>query len=100
LSGFPAWITWLTVHLWYLIGFENRLLVLTRWAFSFIAHGRGARLITDTAQRPTTRAPAAVALVPAGPPDASARPTAGQGAAGTDSRPLLKSPRRLADETA
>ncbi|MFZ0379370.1 MAG: MFS transporter [Solirubrobacteraceae bacterium] len=56
LSGFPAWITWLTVHLWYLIGFENRLLVLTRWAFSFIAHGRGARLITDTAERPTAAA--------------------------------------------
>ncbi len=55
LSGFLAWVTWLTVHLWYLIGFENRLLVLTRWAFSFIAHGRGARLITDTTQRPTTR---------------------------------------------
>ena len=60
LSGFPAWITWLTVHLWYLIGFENRLLVLTRWAFSFIAHGRGARLLIDTAERPT-----AAALVPA-----------------------------------
>ncbi len=47
LSGFPAWVTWLTVHLWYLIGFENRFVVVTRWAFSFIAHGRGARLITD-----------------------------------------------------
>jgi NADH:ubiquinone reductase (H+-translocating) len=46
LSGFPAWIAWLAVHLWYLIGFENRLLVLTRWAFSFLTHGRGARLIS------------------------------------------------------
>ena len=73
LGGFLAWITWLTVHLWYLIGFENRLLVLTRWAFSFIAHGRGARLITDTAQRPTTRAPGAVARVPAEPPLRDAR---------------------------
>jgi NADH dehydrogenase len=45
LSGFIAWITWLTVHLFYLIGFENRLLVLIRWAFSFATHGRGARLI-------------------------------------------------------
>jgi NADH dehydrogenase len=45
LSGFIAWVTWLTVHLFYLIGFENRLLVLTRWAFSFATHGRGARLI-------------------------------------------------------
>jgi NADH:ubiquinone reductase (H+-translocating) len=45
LSGWFAWVTWLAIHLWYLIGFENRLLVLTRWAFSFATHGRGARLI-------------------------------------------------------
>ena len=47
LSGFPAWATWLLVHLWYLIGFQNRLLVVIRWSFSFATHGRGARLITD-----------------------------------------------------
>ena len=47
LSGFAAWATWLLVHLWYLIGFQNRLLVLIRWSFSFATHGRGARLITD-----------------------------------------------------
>jgi NADH dehydrogenase len=47
LSGFLAWATWLLVHLWYLIGFQNRLLVLIRWAFSFATHGRGARLITN-----------------------------------------------------
>jgi NADH:ubiquinone reductase (H+-translocating) len=46
LSGAIAWLTWLAVHLWYLVGFQNRLLVFTRWAFSFFAHGRGARLIT------------------------------------------------------
>jgi NADH dehydrogenase len=46
LSGFLAWATWLLVHLWYLIGFQNRLLVLVRWSFSFATHGRGARLIT------------------------------------------------------
>ncbi|HEV2975933.1 MAG TPA: NAD(P)/FAD-dependent oxidoreductase [Solirubrobacteraceae bacterium] len=45
LSGGIAWITWLAVHLWYLVGFQNRLLVFTRWAFSFFTHGRGARLI-------------------------------------------------------
>ena len=49
LSGFLAWVTWLVVHLWYLIGFQNRLLVLIRWSFSFATHGRGARLITGTA---------------------------------------------------
>jgi NADH:ubiquinone reductase (H+-translocating) len=46
LSGFLAWVTWLGVHIWYLIGFQNRLLVLIRWSFSFVTRGRGSRLIT------------------------------------------------------
>jgi NADH:ubiquinone reductase (H+-translocating) len=45
LSGLLAWDAWLVVHLWYLIGFQNRLLVVIRWAVSFFTHGRGARLI-------------------------------------------------------
>jgi NADH dehydrogenase len=44
-SGFPAWLIWVTVHLWYLIGVQNRLLVLVRWAFSFFTGSRGAGLI-------------------------------------------------------
>jgi NADH:quinone reductase (non-electrogenic) len=48
LSGFIAWLTWLFVHLFYLIGLQNRLLVFIRWVFSFVTHGRGARLITGT----------------------------------------------------
>ena len=56
LSGAVAWVTWLAVHLWYLIGFQNRLLVFTRWAFSFVTHGRGARLIgAPQAQQPELR---------------------------------------------
>jgi len=51
LSGFIAWITWLVVHLWYLVGFQNRILVLVRWSFSFATHGRGARLITGPPSR-------------------------------------------------
>jgi len=47
LSGFLAWVTWLVVHLWYLVGFQNRLLVIVRWSFSFVTHGRGSRLITN-----------------------------------------------------
>ncbi|HZO34804.1 MAG TPA: NAD(P)/FAD-dependent oxidoreductase [Gaiellaceae bacterium] len=46
LSGFLAWVTWLCVHLFYLVGFQNRVLVLIRWSVSFLTHGRGARLIT------------------------------------------------------
>ncbi|HEY4279683.1 MAG TPA: NAD(P)/FAD-dependent oxidoreductase [Conexibacter sp.] len=52
LSGFIAWATWLLVHLWYLIGFENRLLVLTRWSFSFFGRGRGARLVAHAPDAP------------------------------------------------
>jgi NADH dehydrogenase len=47
LSGLPAWLTWLVVHLWYLVGFQNRVLVFIRWSVSFATHGRGARLITQ-----------------------------------------------------
>jgi NADH dehydrogenase len=47
LSGPLAWLLWLVVHLFYLIGFQNRVLVLVRWSFSFVTHGRGARLITE-----------------------------------------------------
>jgi NADH dehydrogenase len=46
LSGTLAWLVWLVVHLWYLIGFQNRLLVVIRWLISFVTRGRGARLIT------------------------------------------------------
>jgi NADH:quinone reductase (non-electrogenic) len=46
LSGFAAWVIWLVVHILYLVGFQNRLLVLMRWTFSYLTHGRGARLIT------------------------------------------------------
>jgi NADH dehydrogenase len=52
LSGGIAWLVWLVVHLWYLIGVQNRLLVFLRWLFSFITHGRGARLITGARTEP------------------------------------------------
>jgi NADH dehydrogenase len=49
LSGFIAWLIWLFVHLWYLVGFQNRLLVFIQWFSSFATRGRGARLITEPA---------------------------------------------------
>jgi NADH dehydrogenase len=52
LSGFPAWLTWLFVHLFYLIGFQNRLLVLVRWSFNFLTRDRGARLIAEGGAEP------------------------------------------------
>jgi NADH dehydrogenase len=45
-GGFLAWMLWLGIHIVYLIGFANRIVVVTRWAWSFLTHGRGSRLIT------------------------------------------------------
>ncbi len=47
LSGFPAWIAWLLVHLIFLVGFRNRTAVLFQWAYSYFSHRRSARLITN-----------------------------------------------------
>jgi NADH dehydrogenase len=46
LSGVLAWLAWLTVHIFFLIGFQNRMLVLVQWAWSYLSYERGARLIT------------------------------------------------------
>jgi NADH dehydrogenase len=46
LSGFPAWLAWLAIHIFFLIGFRNRVLVIFQWAYSYVTFRRGARLIT------------------------------------------------------
>jgi NADH:quinone reductase (non-electrogenic) len=46
LSGYPAWLAWLVVHIFFLIGFRNRLLVIFEWAWTYLTYDRGARLIT------------------------------------------------------
>ena len=46
LSGFPAWIAWLAVHLLFLVGFRNKLSVLVHWIYSYLTYKRGARIIT------------------------------------------------------
>jgi len=51
LSGFLAWIAWLTIHIFFLIGFRNRFLVITQWAWAYLTYQRGARLITN--QKPS-----------------------------------------------
>ncbi len=45
-SGFAAWILWLGVHIFFLIGFRNRLIVMWEWAWAYFSNQRGARLIT------------------------------------------------------
>jgi NADH dehydrogenase len=46
-SGFMAWTAWLLVHIYYLIGFKNRIFVLFQWAWTYLTFRRGARLIID-----------------------------------------------------
>lgn len=62
LSGFIAWLAWLTVHIFYLIDFRNRVVVLFDWAWSYFTYQRGSRLITG--HRTSAGAPERV-LVPA-----------------------------------
>jgi NADH dehydrogenase len=52
ISGFLAWLTWLFVHIFFLIGFQNRLLVFIQWAWSYFTYERGARLITGSTELP------------------------------------------------
>jgi NADH dehydrogenase len=55
LSGLPAWLAWLFVHIIFLVGFRNRLLVLIQWAWAYLTFDKGARLITrnfQSEQRP------------------------------------------------
>jgi NADH dehydrogenase len=56
-SGFLAWLLWLGIHITYLIGFANRFVVIIRWAWSFVTHGRGSRLITGDPLLPPIEEP-------------------------------------------
>lgn len=49
LSGLPAWLVWLFVHLFYIVEFQSRILVFIQWGFQYLTFNRGARLITGTA---------------------------------------------------
>ena len=51
-SGFPAWVTWLTVHIFFLIGFRNRLSVFAAWIWTYFTFTRGVRLITGDQHLP------------------------------------------------
>src|SRR5580692_1784359 len=53
ISGFLAWLAWLSVHIFFLIGFRNRILVLIQWAWSYFTYERGAQLITGDQTLPS-----------------------------------------------
>jgi NADH dehydrogenase len=51
-SGFIAWLSWLFIHIFFLIGFRNRIIVMIQWAWSYFTYERGARLITGDDRLP------------------------------------------------
>jgi len=53
-GGFAAWVFWLSVHIYFLVGFRNRLFVVLQWAWSYLSYSRGARLIVSRDWRQTT----------------------------------------------
>jgi NADH dehydrogenase len=52
MSGFPAWLAWLFIHLLYIVQFENRVLIAIQWGWRYFTGSRGARLITEPAGEP------------------------------------------------
>jgi NADH dehydrogenase len=87
-AGFAAWLSWMAVHLFYLVGFRNKLFVLVDWTWNYFTYERGARLIIKLKPARETAAPPAV-VPPAPPPE----PTQAGAAA-----PLRGHPRALAGE--
>ncbi|MGV3772254.1 MAG: NAD(P)/FAD-dependent oxidoreductase [Verrucomicrobiales bacterium] len=63
-SGFSAWLAWLVVHLLFLVGFKNKLAVITQWIYSYAAYKRGSRIITGVR---VSNLPPAQASIPAAP---------------------------------
>ncbi|MFO7893712.1 MAG: NAD(P)/FAD-dependent oxidoreductase [Longimicrobiales bacterium] len=55
-SGFSAWLLWVFIHIMYLIGFRNRILVMIQWAWAWLTYARGIRLITGEPDMPLQRA--------------------------------------------
>ncbi len=74
-GGFTAWLLWLGIHIAYLIGFANRIVVIVRWAGSFLTHGRGTRLITGGPLLPEIEEPEPPVIADAEDEPGAAAPT-------------------------
>jgi NADH dehydrogenase len=55
ITGFPAWVLWSAVHILFLVGFRNKILVMVNWLWQWLIQGRGARLITGFPEVNLTR---------------------------------------------
>jgi len=93
LRGVVAWLAWLLVHIFFLIGFRNRFMVILEWAWHYTTYGRGARLITDTAEQwqlvaaDAERRAREAGVAPAGPEPPPTSPAARAPEAASGDRP-------------
>jgi NADH:ubiquinone reductase (H+-translocating) len=97
-GGFTAWLLWLVIHITYLIGFANRIVVVTRWAFSFLTKGRSTRLITGSRLLPPIAEPEPPVLAPldgSTGPDDEPRPTEPKAAGPKTAKPKEAAPKRV-----
>ncbi len=106
-GGFFAWLTWLFVHILYLVGFKNRLEVILNWSWNYVAFSRGARLIVGKDWRqanalPQPKAPAltSTAVSSTAPPSAPAAAPTGPMPAQTLPEPVLATPAQPASAPA
>ena len=93
-GGFTAWLLWLLIHITYLIGFSNRIVVVTRWAFSFLTRGRSTRLITGEPLVPRIGEPAPIehGQQPGAEPKARSRTSAARTRPGQRRSPMAMRP--------
>ena len=82
LTGFVAWLTWLFVHVLFLIGFRNRIVVLLEWAWSYLTWQRGARLITGGVRPDTVAKELAMRRRASDEPPAASAPAEPEGGGG------------------
>ena len=66
-SGLPAWLIWLFIHLMYIVEFQNRVIVFIQWGFEYLTFSRGARLITGTTESDVDRDTKAMGKAPSRP---------------------------------
>jgi NADH dehydrogenase len=52
-GGWPAWLAWALIHLFFLVGFRNRVLVFLQWGWAYVFYTRGARIISEIPARRT-----------------------------------------------
>jgi NADH dehydrogenase len=88
-SGFPAWITWITVHIFFLIGYRNRIAVFAAWIWTYFTFTRAARLITGDQSLPgwkeqVTAGPPELRLIPVESLIAGGKPAQSGGKPGFD----------------